>query len=72
MLAVDSGPGTRITFTFHQVLHDSVIGAVKSDDGAVKLDNDEHDQHILARTRTQLEPLDMIDEIKAFIGEMLG
>ena len=38
----------------------------------VRLDNDEHDQHVLARTRIQLEPLDMIDEIKACIGEMLG
>lgn len=38
----------------------------------VKLDNDEHDQHIMARTRTQLAPLEMIDEIKEFVGEMLG
>lgn len=38
----------------------------------IELDHDEHDQHIMARSKTQLEPLDMIEELKEFIGEMLG
>ena len=38
----------------------------------VILGNGEHDQHILARSSIQLEPLDMTAELKTIIGEMLG
>jgi len=64
-LAVDF-TGTRITFTFHQVLHDSVIGAVKSDDGAVKLDNDEE---VLNRQVTISFDLKDIESIEGVTAE---